>query len=90
MFRRAAADAIFARMRIEGFAFDVEALYLARKLGLRVAEMPIRWENARDSKVNVVRESWPMVQEVLRIRRFDRAGLYDAAPPAAVRREGVS
>jgi dolichyl-phosphate beta-glucosyltransferase len=76
-FRRAAARAIFGRAKIDGFAFDVEALYLAKKLGYRVVELPIRWENATDSKVNVARHSWPMVREVMRIRRLDREGAYE-------------
>ncbi|MBI3846423.1 MAG: glycosyltransferase family 2 protein [Planctomycetes bacterium] len=76
-FRRVAAQAIFRRARIDGFAFDVEALYLAKKLEYRVTELPIRWENADDSKVNVARDSWPMVREVMRIRRLDRAGAYE-------------
>ncbi len=76
-FRRRAAIEIFQRQRLDGFAFDVEALYLASKLRFRVAELPIRWENATDSKVNVARQAWPMVREVLRIRKFDREGLYN-------------
>jgi dolichyl-phosphate beta-glucosyltransferase len=68
-FRRAAAEAIFARQEVEGFAFDVEVLLLARHLGLRVADLPVEWRNSPESKVNLVRDSLCMLQDAWRIRR---------------------
>lgn len=47
-FRASAARGVFSRVRTERFAFDVEALLLARRLGLRIAEAPARWDNPPD------------------------------------------
>jgi len=68
-FRRAAAEAIFARQHLDGFAFDVEVLLLARELGLRVADLPVEWRNSPESKVRLVRDSWQMLRDTLCIRR---------------------
>lgn len=51
LFTREAAREIAAKQRLERFGFDVEQLYLARKLGFTVAEVPVRWNNASDSSV---------------------------------------
>ena len=45
-FRRAAAQAIFSRQKLDGFAFDVEVLLLAERLGFRVADLPVEWINS--------------------------------------------
>lgn len=51
LFKREAALAIFPRVTVDRFIFDVEVLLLARKLGYRVAEAPVAWKNSRPSKV---------------------------------------
>lgn len=68
-FRRAAAMDLFARLETKGFSFDVEVLVLARKLGYRVAEVPVIWCDSRPSRVRMVRGSWQMLKELLRIRQ---------------------
>ncbi len=70
LMRRETARALFERMRIDGFAFDVELLYLARRRGLRVAEVPVRWLNDPASKVDPVRHSAEMLRDVLRLPRL--------------------
>jgi dolichyl-phosphate beta-glucosyltransferase len=65
-----AAESIFRRARIDGFAFDVEMLYLARRLGLRVAEVPVSWHDSRGSRVNLVLDPFRMVMDIIRIRRL--------------------
>ncbi len=60
LFTRRAAQDIFSRQRIERFAFDIEILSLALRLGYRVHEMPIRWEAIAGSKVSLVRDSLNM------------------------------
>ena len=67
-FRRKAAHAIFARQRIDGFAFDVETLLLAGHLGFRVADMPVRWINSEQSTVRLVRDSLQMLRDLIVIR----------------------
>ena len=51
LFTAEAADAIFSRCVIDGWAFDIEALGIARQQGLRVVEVPVRWEHREDSRV---------------------------------------
>lgn len=66
-FRRDAARAIFSRQRIDGFAFDVEVLLLARRLGFVVADLPVEWRNSPESKVHLVRDSLRMLLDTIRI-----------------------
>jgi dolichyl-phosphate beta-glucosyltransferase len=67
LFRRAAAEQIFALQQLDGFAFDVELLKLAAVLQLRVAEVPVNWADQPGSKVNIVSDSFRMLWDVLRI-----------------------
>jgi dolichyl-phosphate beta-glucosyltransferase len=70
LFRRKAALDIFSRLETPGFAFDVEVLLLARRLGYRVAEVPVVWCDSRPSRVRIVSGSWGMLRELLTIRRL--------------------
>jgi dolichyl-phosphate beta-glucosyltransferase len=69
-FRRGASKAIFERQQLDGFAFDVEVLLLAKKLGYRVADLPVEWRNSPESKVHLVRDSVRMLFDALRVRRM--------------------
>jgi dolichyl-phosphate beta-glucosyltransferase len=64
-------------MRIDRFGFDVEFLYVAHLHGLRLNEVPVRWNNDERSKVSIFRDSIRMFNEVLEIRRNARRGLYN-------------
>ena len=55
--------------KTEGFGFDVELLYLARKANLRMKEIPVRWNHYEGSKVNVARDSVRMLHEVAALRK---------------------
>jgi len=55
LFETRAAREIFARQRLEGFGFDVEALFIARRLGYRAGEVPVRWDNVEGTKVSLWR-----------------------------------
>jgi len=68
LFSRRAAKDIFRRVREEGFAFDCEALLLARKLGYRIKEVGVVWRNDPDSRVRPVRDSLGMLAGLARIR----------------------
>jgi dolichyl-phosphate beta-glucosyltransferase len=70
LFRREAALDLFSRLGTSGFAFDVEVLLLARKLGCRVAEVPVVWCDSPPSRVRMVRSSWQMLRELMTIRRL--------------------
>lgn len=64
---------------IDRFGFDVELLYVAYRAGLRLKEIPVRWDHAEGSKVNVASDSFRMLSEVGRIRQQARRGVYDRA-----------
>ncbi len=74
LFRRLAARRLFPLVREQGWAFDVEVLFLAQKYGLAIAEVPVDWTAVEGSKVHPVRDAVNMVIAILRIRRRD-AGL---------------
>jgi dolichyl-phosphate beta-glucosyltransferase len=76
LLRREAARNIFSRCRVRGFGFDVEALFLARKMGYRIKEVPIRWENSPASKVRIPRDPAFMFLELVMIRLNWLFGLY--------------
>jgi dolichyl-phosphate beta-glucosyltransferase len=75
LFRSDAARRIFGLQRLDGFAFDVETLRIARALGYRLAEVPINWADVAGSKVNLVRDSLRMLWDVLRVPGLVRASL---------------
>jgi dolichyl-phosphate beta-glucosyltransferase len=54
LFERAAASEIFGRQRLEGFGFDVEILFIAKRLGYRVVEVPVRWNDVTGTKVSML------------------------------------
>lgn len=73
-FRAEAAGEVFSRAKIDGFSFDVEALYIARRLGYAILEFPVRWINDDRSTVNPVTDSIRMFGELMKIRSL-HAGL---------------
>jgi dolichyl-phosphate beta-glucosyltransferase len=66
-------------MKIDRFGFDVEFLYAAHLNGLRLAEIPVRWNDDVRTKVNVLRDSLRMFNEVRIIRQNAKRGIYDIA-----------
>jgi glycosyltransferase involved in cell wall biosynthesis len=64
-------------MKIDRFGFDVEFLYVAKLHGLRLNEIPVRWNNDERSKVSVLRDSMRMFKEVTEIRRYAKRGAYN-------------
>jgi dolichyl-phosphate beta-glucosyltransferase len=76
-FTQKAAKDIFSRAVIDGFAFDVEALVLAKKFGYRVTDMPIRWVNSPASKVRIFSSPLQMLREVWRVRVNVARGKYN-------------
>jgi dolichyl-phosphate beta-glucosyltransferase len=71
LFRADAARDLFSRCVIDGFAFDVEMLYLAGKSGYRVDEVPVTWMNrSPDSKVRLRSDYAAMLIDLVRIRHL--------------------
>lgn len=75
MFRRDAARRVFSRQRIERWGFDVEILYIARKLGLRIAEVPVSWQESSESRLKLT-TPLTMLGDIIRVRWNDLRGMY--------------
>jgi dolichyl-phosphate beta-glucosyltransferase len=87
LFTDEAAHNIFSLCRLNGFSFDFEALYYARRLGYRIAEVPIRWMHQPGSKVRLLRDGLRMVRDLfwLRLTAPRRLALVRLANDAASR-----
>jgi len=68
IFCREPSRAIFEQQRIERFGFDPEILFLAKRHGLRIAEVPVRWAHDPATKVHVLRDSVMMFCDLLVVR----------------------
>jgi dolichyl-phosphate beta-glucosyltransferase len=75
-FRAEAAEAIFPYQTLNGWAFDVEVLFIARRLGYQIIEIPIPWYFNADSRISVLRDSGRMLIDLLTIRMNALRGLY--------------
>jgi hypothetical protein len=63
---------------IDGFGFDIELLYEARRAGLRMREIPVRWDHHDGSKVNCLRDGVRMLRDIVTVRMRGATGFYDA------------
>jgi hypothetical protein len=77
-FRTPVARLLFHLVRIDRFAFDVEILARARRLGLTITEVPVHWKHVEGSTIHPLHDSVSMVSDVFRSRRGKLAG-----PPVA-------
>jgi dolichyl-phosphate beta-glucosyltransferase len=75
-FRRNTARPLFERQTIMGFGFDPEILYIAKKRGLRLREIPVRWDHMEGTTVRFLRDSCRMFLDLLRIRWNDLCRKY--------------
>jgi dolichyl-phosphate beta-glucosyltransferase len=75
--RREAARSLFGRARLDGFAFDAEILFLARRLGYEVVEVPVQARDRDGSKVRLAVDALRMLTEVWSVRRAAARGVYD-------------
>ena len=82
-FRMAVCRPLIEGATIDRFGFDVELIYLAYRAGLRLREVPVRWDHYEGSKVNLFNDSFKMLAEVGLIRQQARRGVYDNAIKAA-------
>jgi dolichyl-phosphate beta-glucosyltransferase len=69
LFTAEAARAIFPTLTLDGWAFDVEALVLARRLGLVLAILPIEWHYRHGTRIALLRDAWAMFRDILAVRR---------------------
>jgi dolichyl-phosphate beta-glucosyltransferase len=75
LYHRDAARLIFPRQRLDGFGFDVEDLFIARKLGIPAIEVPVKWNNVEGTKVSLV-QALKAFSDLLVIRWHSLAGHY--------------
>jgi len=75
LFRRDVAQCVAARQQCDGFGFDVEILFIARKHGYRIVEVPVRWANVEGTKVSLLKGLGAFL-DPLRVRWNDLRGRY--------------
>ena len=80
-FKRAAALAIFPLQKIERWGFDPEILFLARKMGFKVQEVPVVWGHSGGARINPVVDGAKMFQEMLRVRWYSITNQYGSEGP---------
>jgi len=69
-FKKKAARDLFSAQKLDGFSFDVEILYLARKKGYQIEEVPVMWSQGADSKVKLFRDSFRMLKDLFKIKKL--------------------
>ncbi len=95
-FRDDAARDVFGRVQLYGdeaprikngmvTAFDVEVLFIGRKLHYRIKEIPVQWRYGTETKVNPFKDSWRNFHDVLTVRWNDLRGRYKGQPPLPVK-----
>ena len=77
-FRKEAAKAIFERMTLSGWGFDVEMIYLAEKLGYRIQRMDVElFHDNINSKIKVLGDTRKMIKEILKVKKNIKKGIYN-------------
>jgi glycosyltransferase involved in cell wall biosynthesis len=76
-FTAEAARDLFRRGRIDGWAFDLEILALARRRGFAIEEVGVEWKDDDRSRVNPLKDMWKVIREALTIRKNLRKGIYN-------------
>jgi glycosyltransferase involved in cell wall biosynthesis len=77
LYESEAARNIFRRQRLERFGFDAEVLFIARRMGYKIVEVPVRWRHSEGTKVSMLRDSMNMFLDLLRVRFNALLGRYD-------------
>ena len=83
-FKQPAVQTIFPLQKIERWGFDPEILFLARKFGFKVKEVPVAWGHSGGTRINPLIDGSRMVQEMAHIRWNNIAGKYDREPASTV------
>jgi glycosyltransferase involved in cell wall biosynthesis len=78
-----AAKDLFGRATIDGWAFDLEVLALARRRSYKIAEVAVQWTDDKRSRVNPLKDMWKVIKEAVTIRKNLRRGRYGELAPAA-------
>ncbi len=76
LFPRETAQRLFRMQRMRGIAFDMEVLFVAQRLGMKIAEVPVTWVDSRDTRINRVTDSLDALKDLVRIRLNWTLGRY--------------
>ena len=76
-FRDEVAEESFKRQTLMGWSFDSEVLFIARRLGYKIKEVPIPWYYNADSRIKLIKDSYQMGLDMLKIRINALRGIYD-------------
>jgi glycosyltransferase involved in cell wall biosynthesis len=76
-FKAETAELLFPLQRLDGWTFDVELLFIALRRGLKVIELPIPWYYNAGSRVRLMRDSFRMFSDLIRIRANWSSGMYE-------------
>ncbi|MGE0549986.1 MAG: dolichyl-phosphate beta-glucosyltransferase [Kofleriaceae bacterium] len=82
-FTAEAARDLFRRATINGWAFDLEILALARRRGYAIEEVGVEWLDDNRSRINPLKDMWNVIREAMTIRRNLRRGVYNTSLPSA-------
>jgi glycosyltransferase involved in cell wall biosynthesis len=82
-FTRRSAQTIFPLQKIERWGFDPELLYLSKKFGFTISEVPVAWSHREGTRLHPLRDGVRMFGELLRIRRYALMGSYASASPVS-------
>lgn len=91
-FQNKIAKKIFSNLKVTNIgkvsggymgAWDVEALYLGRKLGCQIAQVPVSWTKVEGTRLNPIAEPIKMVRDTIKVRIYDLLGKYDHLTDAA-------
>jgi glycosyltransferase involved in cell wall biosynthesis len=75
LFQTSAGREVFSRQQLDGFGFDVEVLFIAKQLGFRSLEVPVRWDNVEGTKVSLLL-GFAAFLDLLKVRRNALQGKY--------------
>jgi len=70
MFRREIVRPLWENIRLPGFGFDLEVLFLAQKMNYRIKEVPVSWKHVGGSKIKMIKDSWRMLANIFQIRSW--------------------
>jgi hypothetical protein len=76
-FQAKVAEDIFRYQTFSGISFDPEILFIARRRGYRIKEIPIHWYFSDESRIHLVKDTLSLLKDLLTIRRNARRGVYD-------------
>jgi len=77
LFKKKPAQKIFSKIKVKGWGFDSEILYLAHKYDYKIVEVPVVWQNDLRTKVNLARDIYRSLSDLVKIRFNDARGKYD-------------